>query len=186
MTDCTDEDEWTVDGFLADVDRVHDNPPPAPPGLELVKCEAQPRHWPTYVAHVEGMYPAPCMYCVSADQSRTIAEAKCRREHRRWKAWRVWWRLASRLYVLGITSSGGGVSYGRCKFCGVTRQHTPPHWKGRRSYILGKPREWWTCLRSGHRYSPMDGHTFALCTVCLPCPDCGSTAQDHYTCGGAA
>ena len=131
------------------------------------------------MAHVDGMYPAPCPACVSDSQSETLARLHCEREHRRWKSWDIWSRIASRLYVLGVTSSGGGTSYGRCKYCGIGKQHMAPRWRGKRSYVLGKPREFWSCLRRGHIYSPLEGRTFHLCSICLPCSQCGSTGPMH-------
>lgn len=179
-----DEDEWTIEGFIADIDAMHANPPAAPEGMERVECAAEPPCWPTYVAHVDGMYPAPCMYCVSARQTEQLDRLRCQREHRRWKSWNIWSRLASRLYTLGITSSGGGTSFGRCKFCGIGRQYMAPHWRGKRSYILGLERETWTCWLRGHRRVRLNGSS--ICVVCMPCPSCGSTEPAHSgDCGGA-
>ncbi|TAJ21812.1 MAG: hypothetical protein EPO65_00495 [Dehalococcoidia bacterium] len=174
-----DEQEWTLGGFMADCERVATNPPPAPEGFELVGCDAEPRHWPTYMAHVDGMYPAPCRDCMLDEHSKAAAKRHCQDKHRRWKSWDIWYRLASRLYVLGITSGGGGTSFGRCEHCGIGKQHHAPRFRGRRVYVLGKPREWWSCLRRGHIYSPLQGRTFHLCSVCLPCSTCGSTDPMH-------
>lgn len=177
------DDEWTVEGFLADCDRITDNPPTAPDGMELVECDATPRHWPIYLPVVEGQYPAHCFLCERDDLDREIRRRNCERDHRRWKSWRGWWHISLRLYALGITT-GGGTTHGRCEFCGVTRQEHAPSWRGRRSYILGKRREWWECLRRWHRYSPT---AYGLCSVCAPCPSCGSTDPGHEgDCGGAA
>ena len=184
MSAYDETDEWTVEGFIAACDRVTANPPAAPTGIELVECAAEPRHWPMYVAHVDGMYPSHCILCERDDLARQLREIECRRKHRRWKSWRVWSRLASRLYVLGVTSSGGGVSYGNCEFCGISRQHMAPRWRGKRSYILGLRREAWCCLRHGHRHAPT---SYGLCAVCCPCPSCGSTDPEHSgDCGGAS
>lgn len=171
-----DEREWTVDWFLAECERVEKNPPPAPEGMELVECDAEPRHWPIYVAHIDGMYPAHCIYCEAADLSKRLREIACQRGHRRWKSWSIWSRISSRLYVLGVTASGGGTSYGRCEFCGIGRQHTAPRWRGKRSYFLGRKREEWACLMRGHRHSPTD---YGLCSICCPCPSCGSPDPAH-------
>lgn len=174
-----DEQEWSLEGFLADCDRVTENPPPAPPGFELIECEATPRHWPTYSAQVDGMYPAPCYLCMSSEHSKADAMRKCVAEHRRWKSWNWLYRWSSWAYVTGLTASGGGTSYGRCEFCGIGRQHHAPRFRGKRVYILGKPREWWACLRRGHIYSPLEGRTFHWCSICLPCSGCGSTDPMH-------
>lgn len=171
-----DEQEWTVDWFLAECDRVAANPPAAPEGMELIECEATPRHWPIYAAHVDGQYPMPCFLCERDELDRALRKAKCDREHRRWKSWHIWWRISSRLYALGITACGGGVWMGRCEFCGITRQHMAPRWRGKRSYVLGVKREAWSCLRRGHRHSPT---YYGLCSVCAPCPSCGSTDPAH-------
>lgn len=177
MTEHEDDREWTIEGFLAECEAITTNPPAAPEGLELIECEAEPRHWPTYAAYVDGQYPSPCPSCVLDDLSRQNAKLRCESDHRRWKSWNVWSRIASRLYVLGITSSGGGTSYGRCQHCGIGRQHMAPHWRGRRSYVLGVKRETWTCLRRGHRRQ--ESPSCGLCTVCAPCSECGSTDRLH-------
>ena len=175
LTDIADEDEWTVEGFLAECDRVTENPPSAPDGMELIECGATPRHWPTYVPHVDGQYPAHCFLCERDDLDREVRQLRCEREHRRWKSWRVWLWISTRLYSLGL-STGGGVTYGRCEFCGIDRQHHAPRWRGKRSYVLGVRRETWTCLRRGHRHSPT---YYGLCSICAPCPSCGSTDPRH-------
>ena len=172
----SDEDEWTVERFIADCDRITENPPPAPEGFELIECSATPRHWPTYMPYVDGQYPAACPACQCDAESDANARLRCERDHRRWKSWTGWWRISSWLYMLGITSSGGSVSMGRCEFCGTTRQHRAPRWRGRRVYILGVRREVWECLRRGHRHSPT---YYGMCSICCPCPSCGSTDADH-------
>jgi hypothetical protein len=176
IDDFEDEEEWTVEGFLAACDRITNNPPAAPSGFELIECEATPRHWPIYEAYVDGQYPAPCFICERDELDQQLRKVDCERSHRRWKSWRIWWQINMRLYTLGITSSGGGLWMGRCEFCGIERQHMAPCWRGRRPYILGARREFWTCLRRGHRRSPTD---YGLCSVCCPCPSCGSTNPSH-------
>lgn len=182
--DWTDEEEWTVDGFIAECDAILENPPPAPDGFELVECEATPRHWPTYFAHIDGMYDGHCPQCEVLELDRRLSEVRCQRTHRRWKSWNIWSRIASHLYVLGITSSGGGTRFGRCEFCGIIVQHMAPHWRGHRSYVLGLKREAWTCLRHGHRTAQT---YYGMCAICCPCPSCGSTEPDHEgDCGSTA
>lgn len=182
LSDETQEHEWSLDEFMADMDRVQANPPPAPPGLELVECDSEPRHWPTYFAHVDGMYPgAPCPACVYDDQRQTIERLRHKAEHHRWQTWRIIGRFSRWAYPMGVIS-GSGTSYNSCPECPIRYSL---YWRGKRSYFLGKPRPWWECLRRGHRYRPLEGRTFALCAVCLPCPDCGSADPDHYVCGGA-
>lgn len=170
-----DDQEWTVEGFIAECDRIGENPPAAPAGFELVECSAEPRHWPTYVAQVDGMYPAPCHMCITENLSRDLNQMRCEKEHRRWKSWRIWDRITSRLYVLGIIA-GSATWFGRCEFCGIGRQHMAPRWRGKRPYILGLQREQWACLRRGHRRSET---SYGVCSICLPCPSCGSTDPDH-------
>ena len=174
-----DEGEFHLEWFCEELERVRLNPPPAPEGLELVECAAEPRHWPIYLAHVDGQYPGHCLMCERDDLSQTIRRAKCKAEHRRWKSWDFLSRLASWFYVMGATSSGGGTSFGRCEFCGIGKQHMAPCWRGKRSYVLGRPREFWACLRRGHIYSPLEGRTFHWCSICLPCSGCGSTDPMH-------
>jgi hypothetical protein len=176
MTDIADDYEWTVEGFLADCEQIRTNPPLTPDGFDLIECDATPRHWPLYEPYVDGGYPATCLICERDAIGHANDRLRCERDHRRWKSWHIWWLIASRLYVLGITSSGGGVSMGRCEFCGITRQHMAPNWRGKRSYILGVRRETWTCLRRGHRHSPTH---YGLCSVCAPCPSCESTDPSH-------
>lgn len=173
------EVEWTVEGFLAEIDAMEANPPAAPEGILRIECEADPPHWPIYTAHVDGMYPAYCWFCQSAEYSKQIEELKHRSHHRWWK-WRAYRWLARHGYSWGLTA---GSSWGNmCSLCGTT---TRINWRGKRSYILGQSREAWTCLlRYHHRRTPHEG--CGLCTTCLPCPDCGSTATDHYDCGGAS
>lgn len=179
------DNEDTVEyiGRLADF--LTETPPAAPPGFVLIPCDATPRHFPEYHVAENTFYPAPCSACQLAAAWEESSRLRCERDHQRWKSWRIWQRISSRLYVLGITSSGGGVSYGRCEFCGIGRQHSAPHWRGRRPYILGMKREVWYCLlRRGHRYRLH--YPSGLCSICCPCPECGSTDQNHYTCEVAA
>lgn len=165
-----------------------DNPPPAPPGFELVECGATPRHWPAYSVVDDDLYPGCCPACYSDSQAEKIRELECKAKHRRWKSWRILGWLSSKGYSIGIIA-GCGTSYGRCELCGIGTQHMRPRWRGRRPYILGVSRDTWTCLRHGHRRQ--ESHwSRGLCTVCLPCPECGSTKPEHFSCderpGGAA
>jgi hypothetical protein len=168
-----DEDEWTLDGFLAQIEAMEDSPPPTPEWQERIDCD---RHrWPTYVAHVEGMYPAECPSCSYERQQERITELQHRTHRRYWK-WKITARFARRAYPLGIIS---GSSWGNmCSLCGTT---TRISWRGRRPYVLGMKREEWACLlKRRHRYRLH--YPSGLCAICCPCPDCGSTDVDHYTC----
>lgn len=181
------DDEDFVEYLGRCADHWTDNPPPAPPGFELVECLATPRHWPEYHVADDDFYPAICSSCQYDSLRKAHEEAYCKAHHRRWKSWRILWWLGLKAYSLGIIGSHG-VSYFSCKHCGVTRQHHRPRWRGSRPYILGKRSEWWGCLlKRRHIWAPL--HDCGLCAKCLPCPDCGSAAQDHVTgvsCGGDA
>jgi len=173
-----DEDYVAYLGRCAD--QWTKTPPEAPDGFERITCL---NHWPLYTVTDDDFYPAPCPACVADSMSRTVSELRCRAEHRRWKSWRVLGWLSGKAYWLGLTCSGG-VTYGRCQHCGIGRQHHRPRLRGKRPYILGVQRETWDCWRRGHRRR--ESHwTRGLCTVCLPCPDCGSTAPEHWSCDPA-
>lgn len=101
---------------------------------------------------------------------------------RNWRRWRLTGAVATRLYVLGITSSGGGTAW-----CGRDPIGGPIHdlprlrsvWSGRRCYILGLPLWWWECqrrqgLRLAGRHRPALPFAFGVCARCVPCPDCGA------------
>ena len=168
------EVDWTS-WFRGEVDRIEKNPPPAPEGMERVQCDEG--HWPTYVAHVEGMYPAPCLQCIGAEDRKTI-EALKHRTHRRWWKWGITRWFARHGYSLGIIS---GSSWGN--MCGPCGTVTRLRWRGSRPYILGVQREAWGCLIKRHHRRATSHISAGLCTKCLPCPDCGSTDPNHYVCG---
>lgn len=176
------EDEDFVEYLTRCGDHWIDNPPPAPEGFELMECTATPRHWPEYRIVDDDFYPGFCSGCQYQTLNESHRRLRCKADHRKWKSWKMWWRIAGRLYTLGITSSGGGVSYGRCEFCGIGRQHHAPRWRGKRPYILGVQRETWTCLLRYHHRRQLSHYTRGLCTVCLPCPECGSTNPTHFSC----
>jgi hypothetical protein len=167
------DDEEYVDYLNRLVDFYTQTPPPAPEGFELIECEATPRHWPEYRPVDDNFYDGPCSAC----QYQSLAEAHsgCEHSHHRaWRRWKITRRIVGRLYTFGIIANGGTWhSGGGCEGC-VTG---PFHWRGRRVYILGLQREHWRCLFRGHRYRQyLYG---GLCTVCAPCPECGSTDADH-------
>lgn len=177
-----DEREWTIEGFMADLDAVCANPMPAPPGLELVECDAEPRHWPTYVAHVDGMYPTYCHQCAYQVGLPRQNELVHKAEHRRWHRWRVTARFARHAYAWGLIAASA-THYNGCKDC---PKRTTIRWRGKRSYILGARRETWGCLLKRHHIRTPLVTCRGLCSKCCPCPDCGSTDPTHYDCGGAA
>lgn len=144
---------------------------PAPPGFELVGCDATPRHPAVYVlAPAGGSYPAPCPHCqlwAEIDAHRGCEHAG----HGRWRRWRVVRWAVGQLYASGLSSSGGGVQWGGgCDRCLVGG----PSWRGARPYVLWVRRWTWRCLRAGHR--PAERVAFGFCSKCLPCPDCGSSS----------
>ena len=175
------DNEDIVDYIGRVADWLTNTPPAAPEGFRLVPCEATPRHCPLYEVAEDVFYDRPCPDCVASDAYRRERESRCKLDHRRWKSWRIWWRISSRLYTFGVTSSGGGVSYGRCEFCGIGRQHMAPRWRGKRPYILGVKRETWACLIKRH-HRRVEHYPTGLCAICCPCPECGSTDREHYTC----
>ena len=174
--------------FVEYLNRVADwfeaSPPEAPAGFRLIECERDSRHHPLYEVAEDVFYPRPCPDCAAESYSRDNREKACKLQHRRWKSWRILGWLASRAYPLGIIA-GSGTSYGRCEFCGIKRQHLRPRWKGKRPYVLGVQREAWSCLlRRGHRFTAHYG--CGLCAICYPCPDCGSSDPEHYSCEAGA
>ena len=179
IPECGDDEDFVVYlGRVSDV--LCETPPPAPRGFMLIPCEASPRHYPEYRVAEDVFYPAPCLTCQFDATYRDLCEARCKLQHRRWKSWRAWGWLSSKGYVLGVIGSCG-TSYGRCEFCGIGRQHHRPRWTGKRSYILGVSTDTWACLRRGHRRQ--ESHwSGGICTVCLPCPECESTAPEHFSC----
>lgn len=173
------DDEDFVEYLTRVGDLLVERPPAAPPGFVLVECTAEPRHWPEYHVAEDVFYPAPCSRCQMDSFSKSANEWRCKATHRRWKSWAILGWLGRKGYSLGAIG-GCGTSYGRCEFCGIGRQHTRPRWKGSRPYILGVKRETWACLRRGHRRQ--EHISCGLCSVCMPCPECGSTDPTHYSC----
>jgi hypothetical protein len=179
MTATANEPDWLAE-FSAEIDRMHANPPPASPGMELIECRAEPRHWPTYTAHVDGMFPSNCPTCeyVALREERDRLEHEA--HHKRWQRWRITGWFARHAYSLGLIA-GSGTAYNGCPDCPL--RHTL-NWRGRRPYILGVERETWSCLLRRHHRRTATHITAGLCSKCCPCPGCGSTAADHYCCDG--
>lgn len=141
--------------------------------LVLVECDATPRHphvWATDGDH----YGAPCMYCCY--QRASDAHAGCAHaRHWPWRRWKVTGRADYWLTILGVI--GGGSAWtldGHCRGCRTWRKPLT----GKRSYILGKRREWWSCLLVG-RHIRGDELGLGLCAKCVPCPTCGSPTLGH-------
>jgi hypothetical protein len=130
------------------------------PGLALVECSAEPRHY--LWAAANDAYGTGCPACAldrAAEAHRCCEHSR----HRAWRRWKVTHRLASRAYILGI-ARGGTVTFSpECRGC-LTGFRT-----GRSPYVLGLRREWWFCLlRRRHLYedSGLDG----ICDRCCPDP----------------
>lgn len=168
------DDEDYVEYLTRQADAWCSNPPPAPPGFELVECSATPRHWPEYAVADDDFYPGGCSRC--AYDALYEAHAGCAHSHHaRWRRWRITGKVAGWLYVTGLTSNGGGWQMSaHCPGC-----YTMPKWnRNRRVYALGKRVDWWTCLIKRHHLRG-DEIGFGLCAKCAPCPDCGSRTAEH-------
>lgn len=110
-----------------------------------------------------------------------------------WRRWRLTGWLFARLYVLGVTSNGGG-SGTKCGNWLSIRNDCPGHpgwgwvhhgpgWRSlvrRRVYVLGIRTEWLAqlpyCLRNGHW--PLWLESMG-CGKCAPWPCCGAIGYDH-------
>ena len=162
------DDEEFVNFLSRQADEWCNNPPPAPDGFELVPCSHTPRHWPMYTVTDSDFYEPYCQEDEGPRLRRRIAQLEHKGHHFRGKFWLT---IARWGYALGIVSSTGRQWSEFCRGCCIVRFH------GRRPYILGLSRQQWACLRHGHRYRPLIN--CGLCAICLPCPTCGSTADDH-------
>ena len=109
-----------------------------------------------------------------------------------WRRWRLTRWVFSRLYVWGITATGGCTG-NKCEGLGSLRRDCPGHpgwgwiargpgWRsllGRRVYVLGVRTDWLRmlprCLRAGHW--PLE--VMGFCGKCAPWPCCGATGYDH-------
>lgn len=174
-----DEDHPTGQcGFICSICRydVSDGPCPdhAPtdvPGLRLVDCTKEPRHW-LWVHDAED-YGCPCYQCLVNEQADRDAEARqCR--HWPWRRWKATRWVCGQMYASGIASSGGTLSWGDGhSWC----QSRLPHLRGKRVYILWVDRNTWNCWRSGHRRGEEVG--FGFCGKCMPWPCCGAQTVAH-------
>lgn len=169
-----DEDEDYVAYLARQADAWCSNPPLAPDGFRLIPCNAASRHWPKYEPIDSDYYETECDQCAYA--SLYDAHAGCAHSHhRRWRRWRITGKLATFLYVTGITSSGASWRMGGgCQGC-----YTMPKWnRNPRVYVLWVSRDTWRCLLKGH-HRPGDPIGFGYCSKCLPCPECGSKTAGH-------
>lgn len=170
-----DEDYVAYLGRCAD--QWTQTPPEAPHGFVRISCL---NHWPVYTVADDDFYEAPCPGCLIDSSYNEANEMRCKAQHRRWKSWRALGWLSRKAYSWGVAAACG-TSYGRCRYCGIGVQHHRPRWRGSRPYILGVSRETWACLRRGHRRA--ESHwSRGICTICLPCPECGSASPEHWSC----
>lgn len=141
--------------------------------LVLVPCDTSPRHLEVYVVDRDD-YGTPCMYC--AYESIREDHAPCAHSHHwPWRRWKITGRVSHRLAVLGVLGGGGSWTLdGHCDGCHTWNRP----FAGKRTYILGKSRDWWRCLIQGRH---IQGEQIGLgyCGKCLPCPTCGSGSADH-------
>ena len=100
-----------------------------------------------------------------------------------WRRWKATRKLSGWLYVTGITSNGGSVSYvGGDLFGGV---YTLPSWSlHHRPYVLGQRDWWWRCLirqfpRFTHRPGPEVQAFGGYCGTCDPWWCCGVPDDNH-------
>lgn len=137
-----------------------DHAPVVFPGLELVECYAQPRHW--LWAYKNDAYGTGCTAC-QIDSEMDAHRGCAHSQHRAWRRLGLLRWLAGHGYAAGFIRSTGESYGGGCNGCLTFR------W-GRSSYVLWKSRDWWGCLlRRRHlfRESPLDG----MCERCYPLPD---------------
>jgi hypothetical protein len=147
------------------------------PGLQMVHCDARPRHRRMWVLDFEGI-ESSCPYCQLNQRDERIAYLeRCR--HWSWRRSRLTRLLAGWAYALGIVA-GYAVGVGGCPY-GHHGCVYGFRWLGRRSYILGWPRWKWHCLLVAGHWPGPDGGT-ELCGKCFPCPDCGSTTSCFTRC----
>lgn len=148
-----------------------DHAPSNPPGLRLVECWSEPKHQLWVINREDYGYGCPECRLIPYIETETAAR-QCR--HRSWRRTRFAGWLSTKAYVLGILT-GGGVAWGD----GHDRCHSFGRLRGRRSYILGVPRETWRCWFKGHRRGEDTG-VFGFCAKCLPCDECKSTTLTHH------
>lgn len=146
-----------------------DHAPTDVPGLQLVECDATPRHWLWVLDRDD--YGAPCFWCERDRYAEREWQADtCR--HWPWRRWKLTRRLASWAYQLGVIAGSGTRTGNGCDWC---LYHVS--WRGKRPYVLGAARETWRCWHRGHRRGESVG--FGYCGKCIPWPCCGSIRLGH-------
>jgi hypothetical protein len=118
----TDEPiEDYVDYLNRQADEWCNNPPPAPPGFELIECDAEPRHWPMYSVVDDDFYGGPpCLYCTSAVLREQHAPCE-HSHHRAWRRWKITRRILGHLYTWRLVRSYGTTYNGHCRGCTTIR-----------------------------------------------------------------
>jgi hypothetical protein len=98
--------------------------------------------------------------------------------HGAWRRWKVTGRVLGWAYQLGVIGGYGYQGNSACHPMCVSGVR----WRGRRLYILGWSRGRWACLLRYHHRRREVVDAPVLCSVCCPCPECGSTDADHWDC----
>lgn len=149
--------------------------PAALPRLMRVECGAESLHEPMWMEYDdEAWYPPGCPRCWY--EAMRDAHAGCAHSrHGSWRRWKLSHWLASWAYRLGLIASYGCTWDGHCNGC-----MSGFRWRltSSRPYVLGWPAWKWGCLLK-NRHWPGGYVGFDCCTKCLPCPECGSTAENH-------
>jgi len=163
------EDEDYVEFIVRQGEAYSQNPPPAPPGFELIECDAEPRHWPFYSVQSEG-YPPACPHCVQ--HSLMEAHEPCEHDgHGTWRRWKLSHWAVRHAVSSGLLGGGYGHRMGGgCRWCLTSL----PSWRAKRRFVLWVSRDTWRCILQG-RHLPGDPVAFGYCSKCLPCPSCGTT-----------
>lgn len=99
-------------------------------------------------------------------------------------------RIATFLYVSGITRSGGMTTFdhdGIRDYLPPLRHVLPRRGYPLRPYLLGKPSWWWEChwrqrLTIRGRHTPIAPYALGICAACVPCPRCGAQYACDSTC----
>lgn len=155
------------------IDPCPDHAPAAFPGLRLAECEATPKH--VVFVHDRDDYGAPCPYCVlNGYWEKERLARQCR--HWAWRRWKLTHKVCGWLYVLGVTSSGGGWQSGDGHNGCLPDKSL--RLRGKRPYLLGVSRETWRCWLVGH-HRRGEEVGFGFCGKCMPWPCCGAETADH-------
>lgn len=127
---------------------------------------------------------------VSVDDLAHIVTGMVEDRHRRhphalsWRRWPVTDWLVRRLHGLGVVAGFSTGSDGRDPVGGWTIGHV--RFRGRRTYVLGKPDWWWRCQRDQgwtlRRHRPERPWAFGVCAACVPCRSCGAHRECRTDC----